>query len=317
MPKNKVNNNIKLKSGGGIIDGPDGFEVDETLHPLYSLAFPTVTSTGTAAEVLSTGNLYRVATAGAPGNITTAANGDSTGNDFDSQNTNYGLMAPLDLSAGYYKLNSTTITFGTVTVGGNVTVKLYEYFNTWNNADTAATLAGKVEKASTTLAVSSTGTKTFTFSSPPILDFVNHKYALEVIYTSGTFSNVSNVFGGSSMSISVGHGYKWFNTTNGGSTWVVDYQYIKGLTINVDTEVVGAIYKASTTIVDGIVTAGGAIGSTVELQSAGPATLSTVVAGKMYYSDGSGVTTTTPDGTKMSIGLGVDTDKLLIIKGIK
>ena len=35
MPKNKVNNNIKLKSGGGIINGPDGLEA-ETARNIYA-----------------------------------------------------------------------------------------------------------------------------------------------------------------------------------------------------------------------------------------------------------------------------------------
>ncbi len=266
---------------------------------------------------MTTGNLYRIATTGLSNNLSTAANGTDTGYDFDNQGANYGLIAPLDLATGYYKLNSTNITFGTVTVGGNVTVKLYEYFGTWNNSDPNATLVGRIEKASTTVAVSSTGAKTFTFSSPPILDFVNHKYALQVVFESGSFTNVSAVFGAYSESAPRGHGYKWFNTTNAGVSWNVDYGYVSALSMNVDYEVVGAIYKASTTVVDGVVTTGGAVGSTVQLQSAGKVTLPTTVAGRMYYSDGSGEITSVPDGTKISIGLGIDTNKVLIMKGIK
>jgi len=34
MPKNKVNNNIKLKSGGGILKGADGLEADPSFLPV-------------------------------------------------------------------------------------------------------------------------------------------------------------------------------------------------------------------------------------------------------------------------------------------
>lgn len=44
MPKNKVNNNIKLKSGGGIINGPDGFEIGSSM---------------TAFENITAGNLLK------------------------------------------------------------------------------------------------------------------------------------------------------------------------------------------------------------------------------------------------------------------
>ena len=32
MPKNKVNNNIKLKSGGGILNDADGLEADPNIY---------------------------------------------------------------------------------------------------------------------------------------------------------------------------------------------------------------------------------------------------------------------------------------------
>lgn len=49
MPKNKVNNNIKLKSGGGILNGVDGLELDPTTQPLTSY-------TATALEDLTAGD---------------------------------------------------------------------------------------------------------------------------------------------------------------------------------------------------------------------------------------------------------------------
>ncbi len=51
MPKNKVNNNIKLKSGGGILNGADGLSVDTTVYP--------TTPTMLAYEDLVAGDLLK------------------------------------------------------------------------------------------------------------------------------------------------------------------------------------------------------------------------------------------------------------------
>lgn len=306
----------KIKTAGGLVRDANGLSVDTTVYPLNTIPFVSTTSTGTAAEVLATGNLYRLATTAGAAPLSTTANGTNTGFDFDSQGANYALIAPLDLSIGYYKLNSTSITFGTVTSGGNVTVKLYEYFNAWTNGNPTTTLSGANVLATSTLSVTTTGAKTFSFSSTPILDFVNHKYAIAYFIDSGSFSNITP-FGGVSFDTTSGNGYKWFNSINAGSTWLTNYNYVAALTVNVDMEIVGAVYKATTTVVDGVVTTGGAVTSTVNLQSAGMTTLATTVAGKMYYSDGSGAITATPDGTKLSIGFGIDSNKILIVKGVK
>jgi len=316
MPKNKVNNNIKLKSGGGIInDATDGLSVDTTVYPANTVSFPKTTSSAVAGMALAAGKLYRIATSTTTGTAQSAGNG----NELTSRptiNSGSWMFIPFDNSSSDF---TTIVSFianvYSVETAGTITIKVYRLASSWNNANPTATLSGAVEVGTGSLAIGTTGGKVIVLSSPIIVDIKNYTYAFRFS------TSDANIVLASPFKYGIGYAnkYKAFFSGNSGSSWSAG-DYISDYNINVNPELIDCAYQASTTVVDGIVTGitvDGYIGDTVSLQSSGEATLTGAVAGKMYYSDGSGNTTITPDGTKMSIGLGTDTNKVLIMKGIK
>jgi len=138
MPKNKVNNNIKLKSGGGVInDATDGLQVDTTVYP----ATPTMP----AYENLVAGNLLKVVNdngscklakiVGLSNELTGTFSGGTSNSSlrFIEISTNKFVFAYKDGTTYYMKvatLSGTTLTFGsTVSVGSTGTSDYKQCFD--------------------------------------------------------------------------------------------------------------------------------------------------------------------------------------------
>lgn len=311
-------NYVKL-FGNNIFTGENTFQGTTTLGNTYLsngnslLEIESTSSSVLSGELLFKDDLINISNTTTYATLSQYFPNSGSGYDWDNISNCY-IAIPIITKTNFTSLSSFLgANINTVSVGGVWNYELYEENNydlssstVWNSYTLNGTLI-----ASGTQTISTTGVKTFTFSSNPILNLSTKGYYIKLT-VNGSYSNTS-FFNGAAYSYGTNeYNYKGTCSSVGGSVFGANT-----FDITMISKLQGYAYKSNNNYVDGICNSNKIIGQNIELKKSGIYEKQGIETGKLYFSNTSGQFTTEQTGSNYSIGLAVENDKLLIIRGLK
>jgi hypothetical protein len=299
---------VKLKNLGGVLNGADGLYVDDTIFAKIANVLGITTTSANdylAGETIGIGKtFYKNLSADNNVDVVSADCGTGTGYDLQLSTSEWYAMR-IDNTTSPIKILGLDLTVSATSFSaGNLLVEL--------RRGDITNIAGSTVVASKTHAIGTSGAKVLNFDTPYIADLSLNNYFFTLCPISGVFKVLTR------YSDPTGHGYLYYKSTNSGGSWAEQGAgYYQG-TYNVNCTTLGQnyCYLGTTTAWDGICQANTAKNTTFTGITTGVSPLSGATLGAMNYSNGSGGITPTRDGTKVSVGIGIETNKILIVKGM-
>ena len=295
MPKTKVNNNIILKSGGGLInDATNGLSVDNT-----NISPNKVTISAISGQNLVAGDAVFVANS----SVLTEGDTSSHSNDFVVSGGNY--SAQTFLATGSKIVSVATYSNCNGLSGQVLNVSVRE---TVGGVPNGANIEGKVASTAPKPGIPAT---TFTFATPVNIE-VGKTYAI-VFYSSYSYPTTS-YSGGDTYSRG-----SMYTSSNSGSTWNI----VSGRDLYFNVNMIldaGSIYKTSALANNQLLTnfigfSSGSYskGSNADIVVGGKVGNFTLTPGLTYYlSDIYGAINTSAGTNSKKVGISLSTTELLI-----